>query len=89
MEAAKAANDVDDETWDTTMVAEYGDEIFQYMRDLEVKMLPNAHYMDNQAEIQWSMRSVLMDWFWSPPGNAVSMLQLHRSVPVLQDCLLG
>ena len=37
MDAAKAAGDLEDETWDTTMVAEYGDEIFQYMRDLEVK----------------------------------------------------
>lgn len=36
MEAAKAAEEVDDETWDTTMVAEYGDEIFQYMNELEV-----------------------------------------------------
>ena len=37
MDAAKAAGDLEDETWDTTMVAEYGDEIFQYMRDLEVQ----------------------------------------------------
>ena len=36
MEAAKAADELDDETWDTTMVAEYGDEIFQYMMELEV-----------------------------------------------------
>lgn len=36
MDAAKAAGDLEDETWDTTMVAEYGDEIFQYMRELEV-----------------------------------------------------
>jgi G2/mitotic-specific cyclin 3/4 len=30
------AEDVEDEAWDTTMVAEYGDEIFTYMRELEV-----------------------------------------------------
>lgn len=36
MDAAKASGQLDDETWDTTMVAEYGDEIFQYMRELEV-----------------------------------------------------
>lgn len=77
MEAAKAANEVDDETWDTTMVAEYGDEIFQYMRELEVKMLPNAHYMDNQAEIQWSMRSVLMDW----------LVQVHQRFGLLPETL--
>ena len=94
MDAAKAAGDVEDETWDTTMVAEYGDEIFQYMRELEVskfdsltehfvlillkiKMLPNAHYMDNQAEIQWSMRSVLMDW----------LVQVHHRFGLLPETL--
>ena len=28
--------DLEDEAWDTTMVAEYGDEIFDYMREMEV-----------------------------------------------------
>lgn len=33
----KAANELeDDESWDTSMVAEYGEEIFDYMRKLEV-----------------------------------------------------
>ena len=36
IESTRTSEDVDDETWDTTMVAEYGDEIFQYMKDLEV-----------------------------------------------------
>jgi G2/mitotic-specific cyclin 3/4 len=26
------------------------------------RMMPNPYYMENQAEIQWSMRSVLIDW---------------------------
>jgi G2/mitotic-specific cyclin 3/4 len=29
----------DDEAWDTTMVTEYGDEIFIYMRELEVCLM--------------------------------------------------
>lgn len=33
---SKNRDEPDDETWDTTMVAEYGDEIFQYMKELEV-----------------------------------------------------
>ena len=37
IESTKTDYDIFDETWDTTMVAEYGDEIFQYMRDLEVR----------------------------------------------------
>lgn len=32
----------DDEAWDTTMVTEYGDEIFNYMRELEVRSTPIA-----------------------------------------------
>jgi len=40
-------------------------------------MLPNAHYMDNQAEIQWSMRSVLMDW----------LVQVHHRFGLLPETL--
>lgn len=37
IESTKTAEEIDDETWDTSMVAEYGEEIFGYMRDLEVQ----------------------------------------------------
>ena len=37
IEGSRTKEEIDDETWDTTMVAEYGDEIFQYMRELEVR----------------------------------------------------
>lgn len=43
----------------------------------QIKMLPNAHYMDNQAEIQWSMRSVLMDW----------LVQVHHRFALLPETL--
>lgn len=36
VEGSKTAEELEDEAWDTTMVAEYGEEIFQYMKDLEV-----------------------------------------------------
>jgi G2/mitotic-specific cyclin 3/4 len=36
VESARTQEDIEDEAWDTSMVAEYGDEIFSYMRDLEV-----------------------------------------------------
>ncbi|KAI4119547.1 MAG: hypothetical protein LQ345_000544 [Seirophora villosa] len=77
IESTRTVEEIDDETWDTSMVAEYGEEIFGYMRDLEIKMLPNAHYMDNQAEIQWSMRSVLMDW----------LVQVHHRFGLLPETL--
>ncbi|KAI9816881.1 MAG: hypothetical protein M1827_001526 [Pycnora praestabilis] len=77
VENSRTLEEIEDESWDTSMVAEYGDEIFQYMRELEIKMLPNAHYMDNQAEIQWSMRSVLMDW----------LVQVHHRFTLLPETL--
>ncbi|KAI4672784.1 uncharacterized protein J4E92_001288 [Alternaria infectoria] len=77
VEANRSAEDVEDEQWDTSMVAEYGDEIFEYMHALEERMKPNASYMDHQAEIQWSMRSVLMDW----------LVQVHNRFTLLPETL--
>ncbi|EED12888.1 G2/mitotic-specific cyclin (Clb3), putative [Talaromyces stipitatus ATCC 10500] len=77
VEASRTTDDIEDEMWDTSMVAEYGDEIFEYMREMEIRMLPNAHYMDNQAEIQWSMRSVLIDW----------LVQVHHRFSLLPETL--
>ncbi|KAK4041813.1 cyclin-like protein [Parachaetomium inaequale] len=70
-------DEIEEEAWDVSMVAEYGDEIFAYMRELETQMLPNAHYMDEQTEIQWSMRSVLMDW----------LVQVHHRFCLLPETL--
>ncbi|KAL2017587.1 hypothetical protein VTK56DRAFT_1960 [Thermocarpiscus australiensis] len=69
--------ELEEEAWDVSMVAEYGDEIFSYMRELEAQMLPNPHYMDIQTEIQWSMRSVLMDW----------LVQVHQRFCLLPETL--
>ncbi len=77
VEATRSPEDVEDEQWDTSMVAEYGDEIFEYMHTLEERMKPNPSYMDHQAEIQWSMRSVLMDW----------MVQVHNRFTLLPETL--
>lgn len=47
VESNKSPEDVEDEQWDTSMVAEYGEEIFEYMRSLEVSVhvgiLSGAH----------------------------------------------
>ncbi|KAF2865501.1 G2/mitotic-specific cyclin 3 [Massariosphaeria phaeospora] len=77
VEARRTVEDIEDEQWDMSMVAEYSDEIFDYMRDLEERMKPNASYMDHQAEIQWSMRSVLMDW----------IVQVHNRFSLLPETL--
>lgn len=77
VEATRSPDDVEDELWDTSMVAEYGDEIFDYMRELETRMAPNARYMEQQTEIQWSMRAVLMDW----------VIQVHQRFNLLPETL--
>ncbi|KAJ4306263.1 B-type cyclin [Collariella sp. IMI 366227] len=69
--------ELEEEAWDTSMVAEYGDEIFAYMRDLETRMVPNPHYMEDQSEIQWSMRAILMDW----------LVQVHHRFCLLPETL--
>jgi G2/mitotic-specific cyclin 3/4 len=38
VEASRTIEEIEDEQWDTSMVAEYGDEIFAYMRELEVNL---------------------------------------------------
>lgn len=35
VEGTRTVEEIDDEAWDMSMVSEYGEEIFQYMRDLE------------------------------------------------------
>ena len=40
-------------------------------------MMPNPHYMDYQTDIQWSMRSVLMDW----------LVQVHHLFALLPETL--
>ncbi|OLL23156.1 G2/mitotic-specific cyclin-4, partial [Neolecta irregularis DAH-3] len=63
--------------WDTTMVAEYSDEIFDYMHELEAKMMPTPGYMSQQNEIEWSMRSILIDW----------LIQVHARFHLLPETL--
>ncbi|KAF2719763.1 hypothetical protein K431DRAFT_106326 [Polychaeton citri CBS 116435] len=77
VEATRPAEDVDDELWDISMVAEYSEDIFEYMHELEDRMSPNPRYMDDQQEIQWSMRSVLIDW----------LVQVHQRFNLLPETL--
>lgn len=62
---------------DTTMVSEYAEEIFEYMNDLEVEMMPGADYMTHQNEITWAMRQTLVDW----------LLQVHLRYHMLPETL--
>ncbi|KAJ5746341.1 hypothetical protein N7520_011523 [Penicillium odoratum] len=77
VEAARTEEDILEDFYDTSMVAEYNSEIFLHLRQKEVSMLPIADYMANQAEIQWSMRAVLMDW----------LVQVHFRFALLPETL--
>ena len=67
------AEDVDD----PLMVAEYVNEIFDYLLKLEIATLPNANYMDNQPELEWKMRGILVDW----------LLEVHTRFRLLPETL--
>ena len=40
-------------------------EFFDNMRNLASRMMPNPHYMDRQSELEWPMRTTLLDWVHS------------------------
>ncbi|KAJ6099181.1 hypothetical protein N7467_000716 [Penicillium canescens] len=77
VESQLTEEDIIEDRYDTTMVAEYNDEIFLHLRQKEIDMLPVPDYMANQSEIQWSMRSVLMDW----------LVQVHQRFNLLPETL--
>ncbi|KAJ1024317.1 hypothetical protein NDA18_004487 [Ustilago nuda] len=47
---------------DPLMVAEYVNDIFEYMKELEIINMPNGDYMSLQEEINWDVRAILIDW---------------------------
>ena len=51
-----------DDVDDPLMVSEYVEEIFAYMRQLELRCMPNADYMSMQRDLSWHLRGVLVDW---------------------------
>lgn len=75
----RAGEDFDEhlDYYDTTMVAEYSEEIFTYMSELENQAMPNPRYMDGQHEIEWAMRTTLIDW----------LLQVHMRYHMLPETL--
>ncbi|CCD24379.1 B-type cyclin CLB4 NDAI_0D00650 [Naumovozyma dairenensis CBS 421] len=55
-------DNTDADTYDIAMVTENSNDIFTYMRDLELNLRPNPHYMDVQPHLKWSYRATLIDW---------------------------
>ncbi|KAF2173182.1 hypothetical protein M409DRAFT_49663 [Zasmidium cellare ATCC 36951] len=72
------AKDLDTEDLDDPlMVAEYVHEIFDYMKQVEISTMPNPDYMDNQGELEWKMRGILIDW----------LLEVHTRFRLLPETL--
>ncbi|KAF2862700.1 A/B/D/E cyclin [Piedraia hortae CBS 480.64] len=74
----KLAKDLDaEDSRDPVHVSEYVHEIFEYMRELEVSTQPNPDYMDHQADLEWKMRGILVDW----------LLEVHTRFRLLPETL--
>ncbi|KAK8089128.1 cyclin B [Apiospora hydei] len=62
---------------DPLMAAEYATEIFEYLRDLEVKSVPNPEYMEHQDDLEWKTRGILVDW----------LIEVHTRFHLLPETL--
>ncbi|KAH7017810.1 cyclin-like protein [Ilyonectria destructans] len=62
---------------DPLMVAEYANEIFEYLRDLECKSIPNPQYMAHQDDLEWKTRGILVDW----------LIEVHTRFHLLPETL--
>ncbi|OJD38650.1 g2 mitotic-specific cyclin-b [Diplodia corticola] len=62
---------------DPLMVSEYVCEIFDYLKELEIATMANPDYMDNQSELEWKMRGILVDW----------LLEVHTRFRLLPETL--
>ncbi|KAJ2157777.1 B-type cyclin [Coemansia sp. RSA 552] len=62
---------------DPSIVAEFSDDIFGYLRELEVKLMPNHDYVSFQSSITWQSRAVIVEW----------VVQLHERFNLLPETL--
>ncbi|KAJ2797232.1 B-type cyclin [Coemansia guatemalensis] len=69
--------EADIDPMDQTLVPEFGDDIFGYMRELEVKLMPDANYIERQSTLSWPTRSILVEW----------IVQVHQRFNLLPETL--
>ena len=62
---------------DPLMVAEYANEIFEHLRELECNSTPNPDYMDHQDDLEWKTRGILVDW----------LIEVHTRFHLLPETL--
>ncbi|KAJ1938339.1 G2/mitotic-specific cyclin, partial [Linderina macrospora] len=68
--------DADDED-DPMMVAEYIEDIIEYLREVEPRSMPDTAYMGKQMDLTWDMRRVLVNW----------IIQIHYQFRMLPETL--
>lgn len=69
---------IEEDDWDDPlMVAEYATEIFEYLRDLECRSIPNPQYMSHQDDLEWKTRGILIDW----------LIEVHTRFHLLPETL--
>ncbi|KAJ2366224.1 B-type cyclin [Coemansia sp. RSA 2611] len=62
---------------DMTLVPEFSDDIFGYMRELEVRLMADATYIERQPALTWATRSILVEW----------LVQVHQRFNLLPETL--
>ncbi|KAJ2755764.1 G2/mitotic-specific cyclin [Coemansia pectinata] len=71
-------DDIDaEDSDDPLMVSEYITDIIEYLRERELKTMPNPAYMGKQKELTWEMRRVLVNW----------IVQIHYQLRMLPETL--
>ncbi|KAH6660248.1 cyclin-like protein [Truncatella angustata] len=74
----EGVKDLDSEDLDDPlMAAEYANEIFDYLRDLECDTVPNPEYMAHQDDLEWKTRGILIDW----------LIEVHTRFHLLPETL--
>ncbi|KAK6067592.1 cyclin B [Seiridium cupressi] len=77
-EYPEGVKDLDSEDLDDPlMAAEYANEIFEYLRDLECESVPNPEYMAHQDDLEWKTRGILIDW----------LIEVHTRFHLLPETL--
>ncbi|PGH01727.1 G2/mitotic-specific cyclin-B [Blastomyces parvus] len=66
-----------EDLYDPLMAAEYVVEIFDYLKEIEPKTMPNPDYIDHQEELEWKMRGILVDW----------LIEVHTRFRLLPETL--
>ncbi|KAG5998350.1 hypothetical protein E4U43_002436 [Claviceps pusilla] len=74
----EGVEEIETDDWDDPlMVAEYATEIFEYLRDLECRSIPNPQYMSHQDDLEWKTRGILIDW----------LIEVHTRFHLLPETL--